>query len=41
MRMEEIDHTHPHTTETFDKVFRRGPAVAADGGTAESEEKSQ
>ena len=34
-RMEEIEHTHPHTGEAFGAnggVFARGPA-AADGGT--------
>ena len=34
-RMQDIDHTHPHTGEAFGAnggVFTRGP-VAADGGT--------
>ena len=30
-RMTDVDHTNPHTGETFGTVYRRGPAVA-DGG---------
>ncbi|MFC6865460.1 hypothetical protein ACFQGE_18595 [Halomicroarcula sp. GCM10025817] len=30
--MQDVDHTHPHTNETFGAAFVRGPAVAADGG---------
>ncbi|WP_276272108.1 hypothetical protein [Haloarcula litorea] len=33
--MGEVDHTHPHTNDTFGNPFQRGPAVAADGGEAE------
>ena len=32
MQMEDIDHTHPHTDESFGAAFRRGARVAADGG---------
>jgi hypothetical protein len=35
--MRDVDHTHPHTNETFGAAFVRGPAVAADGGEADSE----
>ena len=38
-RMDDIDHTHPHTGEAFGAnggVFTRGPA-AADGGTEDDE----
>ncbi|PSP95616.1 hypothetical protein BRC91_01690 [Halobacteriales archaeon QS_4_62_28] len=31
-KMSDVDHTHPHTDEPFGAAFRRGPAVAADGG---------
>ena len=31
-RMRDVDHTHPHTNDTFGSAFTRGPAVAADGG---------
>ena len=31
-KMHDVDHTHPHTDEPFGSAFRRGPAVAADGG---------
>jgi hypothetical protein len=36
--MEDVDHTHPHTDETFGQTqtFRRGAVVAADGGRDES-----
>jgi len=30
--MRDVDHTHPHTNESFGAAFRRGPTVAADGG---------
>ena len=29
--MRDVQHTHPHTGETFGAVYKRGPAVA-DGG---------
>jgi hypothetical protein len=32
--MGDVNHTHPYTGETFGTAFRRGPTVAADGGTA-------
>jgi len=32
-QMRDVDHTHPHTNETFGAAFTRGPAVAADGGS--------
>ncbi|QIO23259.1 hypothetical protein [Haloarcula sp. JP-L23] len=35
--MGDVDHTHPHTNETFGAAFKRGPAVAADGGERDSE----
>ncbi|MFB6079956.1 MAG: hypothetical protein ABEJ81_02970 [Haloferacaceae archaeon] len=28
----DVDHTHPHTGETFGGVYRRGPAVADGAG---------
>jgi hypothetical protein len=28
----DVDHTHPHTDETFGGVYRRGPAVADGAG---------
>ena len=28
----DVDHTHPHTGETFGGVYRRGPAVADGSG---------
>ncbi|MDS0284175.1 hypothetical protein [Haloarcula onubensis] len=31
-QMKDVDHTHPHTNDTFGTAFARGPAVAADGG---------
>ena len=31
-QMKDVDHTHPHTNDTFGNAFTRGPAVAADGG---------
>ena len=31
-KMNDVDHTHPHTNEPFGSAFRRGPTVAADGG---------
>jgi len=31
-QMRDVDHTHPHTNDTFGDAFARGPAVAADGG---------
>ena len=31
-QMRDVDHTHPHTNDTFGDAFTRGPAVAADGG---------
>ena len=33
--MANVNHTHPHTDETFGGVYRRGPAVA-DGGEVET-----
>jgi len=33
--MRAVDHTHPHTNDTFGTVFTSGQAVAADGGTAD------
>ena len=43
-RMADVNHTNPHTGETFGTVYRRGPAVADGGeprdGTAESERKT-
>ena len=33
--MREVDHTHPHTNDTFGTVFTSGQAVAADGGSAD------
>jgi len=35
--MKDVDHTHPHTNDTFGTVFTSGQAVAPDGGKAESE----
>jgi len=37
-KMNDVDHTHPHTDEPFGAAFRRGPTVAADGGEAEAED---
>jgi len=36
-QMQDVDHTHPHTNETFGDAFARGPAVAADGGSTDEE----
>lgn len=38
--LKETDHTNPITEESFGTaiVYRRGPAVVADGGAAEGEE---
>jgi hypothetical protein len=30
--LSDVDHTHPHTDETFGGVYRRGPAVADGAG---------
>ena len=35
--MRDVDHTHPHTNDTFGTVFTSGQAVAADGGEADRE----
>jgi len=35
-QMKDVDHTHPHTNDTFGAAFTRGPAVAADGGEPSS-----
>ncbi|MFC7135224.1 MULTISPECIES: hypothetical protein [Salinibaculum] len=40
MTMEDVDHTHPHTDEPFNASFRRGPAVAADGGRPDAAEEA-
>jgi hypothetical protein len=32
MTMREVDHTHPHTGESFGEMHTRGSVVAADGG---------
>ena len=32
-QMKDVDHTHPHTNDTFGTAFTRGPAVATDGGS--------
>lgn len=39
--LKEMSHTHPATGESFGRmvVYCRGPVVAADGGTATSEEQ--
>jgi hypothetical protein len=39
--MRDVDHTHPHTNQTFGTAFQRGPAVAADGGEADAESESE
>ncbi|WP_135303114.1 hypothetical protein [Haloarcula amylovorans] len=39
--MGDVDHTHPHTNETFGAAFKRGPAVAADGGERSSEHDAE
>jgi len=39
--MGDVDHTHPHTNDTFGDAFARGPAVAADGGSPENEASSR
>jgi len=36
-QMKDVDHTNPHTDETFGAAFQRGPDVAADGGRADAE----
>jgi len=40
MPMEDVDHTNPHTDESFGQTqtFRRGTVVAADGGDPDPEE---
>ncbi|QGA83040.1 MULTISPECIES: hypothetical protein [unclassified Halomicrobium] len=35
--MHDVDHTHPHTDESFGGAFRRGPTVVADGGERPTE----
>ena len=45
--MQDVDHTHPDTDDTFGTVFTSGQAVAADGGESgprsgsESNDRSQ
>ncbi|WP_254271439.1 hypothetical protein [Haloarcula marina] len=39
--MRDVDHTHPHTNDTFGAAFQRGPAVAADGGNADAEDEAE
>lgn len=40
--MGEISHTHPYTGETAgSSLFRRGPAIAADGGRNEACDRSE
>ncbi|MBX0294427.1 hypothetical protein [Haloarcula nitratireducens] len=39
--MGDVDHTHPHTNETFGAAFKRGPAVAADGGERDAEDETE
>ncbi|MBV0922698.1 hypothetical protein KTS45_00655 [Halomicroarcula limicola] len=39
--MGDVDHTHPHTNETFGAAFQRGPAVAADGGERSGERDAE
>ena len=38
--MQDVDHTHPHTDETFGDAFRRGPDVVADGGVRDGTDES-
>jgi hypothetical protein len=40
MTMDNVDHTNPHTGESFGQTqtFRRGAVVAADGGEPEPDE---
>jgi len=40
-QMSDVDHTNPHTDETFGAAFRRGPDVAADGGRANAEDTDE
>jgi len=39
--MRDVDHTHPHTNQTFGAAFQRGPAVAADGGEADADTEEE
>lgn len=41
--MSTVDHTHPDTGRPFGDavVYRRGPAVAADGGESERSERDE
>ena len=40
-QMKDVDHTHPHTNDTFGTAFTRGPAVAADGGQTDADETTE
>ncbi len=39
--MRNVDHTHPHTDEPFGERLFGGPAVAADGGTADEADEAE
>ncbi|MBX0323543.1 hypothetical protein EGH21_10930 [Halomicroarcula sp. F13] len=39
--MGDVDHTHPHTNDTFGTAFKRGPAVAADGGARDARDDAE
>jgi hypothetical protein len=39
--MRAVDHTHPHTNDTFGTVFTSGQAVAADGGKTDRTDDTQ
>ena len=39
--MKDVDHTNPHTDETFGAAFKRGPTVAADGDRADAEQDDE